>query len=75
MRCLLCGDGIKDEMPIPIKVIEFTPVIPYLPGVTANKLGSTVLTDRFCCQNCYKKVKDNDMLAIREVQISDAKKH
>lgn len=54
------------EFPVPIAELKFTPIVPFLPGVTQNKLGSTILTDRFCCQDCYKKVKQNDQLIIEE---------
>ena len=59
---------------MPVKIVEFTPVVPYLPGVTPNKLGSTILTDRLSCQECYKKIKQNDQLIIEEAgKISNAK--
>lgn len=73
MRCLLCGEPIGKEVPIPIARIEFTPVVPFIRGVTQNRLGSTVLTDRLCCQGCYKKVKENDQKIIEEVELPHAK--
>ena len=73
MKCLLCGDVIGKEVPVPIARIEFTPVVPFIHGITQNKLGSTVLTDRICCQGCYKKVKENDQLIIEEVELPHAK--
>jgi hypothetical protein len=66
MICLICGEVIGKEIPVPIAELRFTPIVPYLPGVTQNKLGSTVLTDRFCCQSCYKKIKMNDQEIIEE---------
>jgi hypothetical protein len=75
LRCLLCGDPIGKEVPVPIARIEFTPVVPFILGITPNRLGSTVLTDRICCQNCYKKVKVNDQLIIEEVELQHAKQH
>jgi hypothetical protein len=60
-------------MPVPIARIEFTPLVPYLPGITQNKLGSTVFTDRLCCQDCYKQVKKHDQLIIEEVVLPNAK--
>jgi hypothetical protein len=74
MRCLICGGGIGKEFPVPIAELRFTPVVPFLPGVTQNRLGTTLLTDRFCCQECYKKIKQNDQLIIEEAgKISNAK--
>jgi hypothetical protein len=46
--------------------LKFTPIVPHVPGLTENKLGLTVLTDRLCCQTCYKKIKENDQLIIEE---------
>ncbi len=66
MICIICGDPIGAEYPVPIARLEFTPIIPHIPGITANKLGSTVLTDRMCCQSCYKKIKENDQAIIEE---------
>jgi len=60
-------------MPVPIARIEFTPLVPYLPGITQNKLVSTVFTDRLCCQDCYKQVKEHDQLIIEEVVLPNAK--
>lgn len=66
MICLLCGEPIGQEFPVPVARIEFTPIVPHVPGITANKLGLTVLQDRLCCQGCYKKIKENDQLIIEE---------
>lgn len=74
MKCLFCGGDIGKELPVPVKIVEFTPVVPYLPGVTPNKLGSTILTDRLSCQKCYGDIKKNDQEIIEEAgQIPNAK--
>ena len=73
MICLICGQRIGQEQPIPIAEIRFTPIVPHVPGLTENKLGLTLLQDRFCCQGCYKKIIDNDYKSIQEVgRIPDA---
>jgi len=46
--------------------LEFTPIVPHVPGITDNRLGLTVLQDRLCCQECYMKIQKNDFEAIRE---------
>jgi len=74
MRCLICGCVIKN-MPVPIRIIEFTPVVPYIPGITENKLGSTILTDRFCCRECYRDIKQHDQEIVEEVEVKDVKRH
>jgi hypothetical protein len=66
MICLFCGGIIGQEFPVPVARLEFTPIIPHVPGITANKLGTTILTDRLCCQKCYKNIKENDQLIIEE---------
>lgn len=73
MICLICGKPIGAEYPVPISEIRFTPLVPYVPGLTEKKLGLTIFTDRFCCQACYKKIKENDQTIIEEAgRISDA---
>jgi hypothetical protein len=64
--CVFCGEIIGQEFPVPVARLEFTPIIPHVPGITPNKLGTTILTDRLCCQGCYKKIQENDFLAIEE---------
>lgn len=64
--CLICGQLVGKEFPIPIKELQFTPLVPHIPGLTENKLGMTVFTDRLCCQACYRKIKDNDQKIIEE---------
>lgn len=66
MICLICGERIGQEFPVPVARIEFTPIVPTVPGITANKLGSTIITDRLCCQGCYRKIQENDFKAIEE---------
>lgn len=66
MICVFCGKAIGISFPVPVARLEFTPIIPHVPGLTANKLGLTVLTDRLCCQDCYKRIQENDFLAIEE---------
>ncbi len=66
MICILCGKSIGAEFPVPIAEIRFTPIVPHVPGITENKLGLTVLTDRLCCQACYKRIKENDQAIIEE---------
>lgn len=66
MICLICGNRIGAAFPVPIAEIRFTPIVPTVPGITANKLGLTVLQDRLCCQDCYKKIQQNDFKAIEE---------
>jgi hypothetical protein len=72
--CLICGKPIGAEFPVPIAEIRFTPIVPHVPGITENKLGLTVLTDRLCCQHCYQKIQENDFKAIEEAgRIPDAR--
>lgn len=66
MICLFCGQPIRQEFPVPVARIEFTPIVPYVPNITSNKLGLTVLQDRLCCQGCYHKIQENDYKAIEE---------
>lgn len=66
MICIICGQPIGAAFPVPVAEIRFTPIVPHIPGMTENKLGLTVLTDRLCCQDCYKKIKDNDQAIIEE---------
>jgi hypothetical protein len=66
MYCLICGKKIGAAFPVPIAEIRFTPIVPHVPGITENKLGTTILTDRLCCQACYKKIKENDQTIIEE---------
>ena len=67
MICIICGERIGSEFPIPVSRIEFTPRVPTVPTLTQDRLGLTVLQDRLCCQSCYKKNQDNDFKAIQEV--------
>jgi hypothetical protein len=67
MICIICGLPIGASFPIPVAEIRFTPIVPTVPGITASKLGLTVLQDRLCCQECYKKIQDNDYKSIEEV--------
>lgn len=66
MLCIICGNPIGATFPVPIAEIRFTPIVPTIPGITENKLGLTILTDRLCCQDCYKKIKENDQLIVEE---------
>jgi hypothetical protein len=66
MICIFCGLPIGASFPVPVSRLEFTPIVPTVPGLTANKLGLTVLQDRLCCQACYKKIQENDFKAIEE---------
>jgi len=66
MICLICGGGIGSAFPVPIQEIRFTPIVPHITGITENKLGLTVLADRLCCLDCYKKIKENDQKIIEE---------
>jgi hypothetical protein len=66
MICLICGKKIGSEFPIPVAEIRFTPIISVVSGITENKLGQTVLTDRLCCQDCYEKIQQNDFKMIQE---------
>lgn len=66
MICIICGNKIKNEQPIPISEIVFTPIVPYVPGITPAKLGETILRDRMCCRACYGKVLKNDYDSIYE---------
>jgi len=66
MICLICGDPIGQEQPIPIAEIRFTPIVPYVPGLTGAKLADRIIRDSFCCQSCFKKLLDNDFRAIQE---------
>ncbi|MFA6371053.1 MAG: hypothetical protein WCW68_00360 [Methanothrix sp.] len=43
-----------------------TPIVPYIKGVTENKLGLTVLAGRICCQDCYQKILQNEFKIIEE---------
>jgi len=73
MICLICRGKIGAAFPVPIAEFRFTPIVPHVPGITENKLGLTVLTDRLCCQDCYKKIKENDQAIIEEAgRIPDA---
>jgi hypothetical protein len=66
MICLICGKPIGQEQPVPVAEIRFTPIVPYVPGITKSVLGETVLKDRLCCQGCYKSIQENDFKAIEE---------
>ena len=66
MICLICGSKIGAEFPVPIAEIRFTPIVPIVTGITENRLGTTILTDRLCCQQCYKKIKENDQMIIED---------
>ncbi len=66
MICIICGERIGSEFPIPVAEIRFTPIVPTVPGLTTAKLGLTVLQDRLCCQDCYEKIQQNDFKAIKE---------
>ena len=66
MICLFCGQKIGREFPVPIRELSMTPIVPYIKGVTENKLGLTVLTDRICCQDCYHKILQNEFKIIEE---------
>lgn len=66
MICLICGEPIGQEQPIPVAEIRFTPIVPWVPGLTENKLGPTILQNRICCQSCYKTLLENDFKAIKE---------
>jgi hypothetical protein len=66
MICLICGSRIGAAFPVPIAELRFTPIVPHVPGLTENKLGLTVLTDRLCCQECYQKIQQNDFKIIQE---------
>jgi len=65
MICIFCGSKIGQEFPVPVARLEFTPIVPHVPGITDNRLGLTVLQDRLCCQECYMKIQKNDFEAIR----------
>lgn len=67
MICIICGERIGSEFPIPVAEIRFTPRVPTVPTLTQDRLGLTLLQDRLCCQSCYKKIQDNDFKAIQEV--------
>jgi hypothetical protein len=64
--CIICGSTIGAEFPVPVAEIRFTPIVPHIDGITANKLGLTVLQDRLCCQSCYQKIQQNDFKIIQE---------
>ena len=66
MICLFCGKPIGQEFPVPVAEIRFTPIVPHVPGLTQAGLGLTVLQDRLCCQACYKRIQENDFVAIEE---------
>jgi hypothetical protein len=69
MICIFCGSKIGAAFPIPIEEIRFTPIVPNVPGIPGQehiRLGTTILTDRLCCQECYMKIQKNDFEAIRE---------
>ena len=66
MICLICGQKIGVEFPVPIKELSMTPIVPVIQNVTENKLGLTMFSNRLCCQGCYKKLKDNDQKIIEE---------
>lgn len=73
MICIICGELIGQEYPVPVAELRFTPIVPHIPGITENRLGLTVFTDRLCCQKCYKKIKENDQTIIEEAgRIPDA---
>jgi hypothetical protein len=69
MICIICGGRIGNEFPVPIAELRFTPIVPYVSGITENRLGQTVLTDRLCCQKCYKAIKENDQKIIEEAGV------
>ena len=74
MICIFCGKLVGREQPVPVAEIRFTPIVPYVPGLTGAKLGETTLKDRLCCQGCYRKIQENDFKAIEEAgQISKVK--
>lgn len=66
MICIICGSKIGQQFPVPVAEMRFTPVVPHVPGLTENKLGLTVFTDRLCCQGCYQKIQENDFKIIQE---------
>jgi len=66
MICLICGNPIGQEMPVPVAEIRFTPIVPHVPGLTPAELGLTILQNRLCCQGCYKSIQENDFKAIEE---------
>ena len=66
MICIFCGNKIGQEFPVPVAELRLTPIVPHVPGLTQAGLGQTVLKDRLCCQECYKKITDNDFKAIQE---------
>lgn len=74
MICVFCGKPIGQEFPVPVARIEFTPIVPTVPGITANRLGQTIITDRLCCQGCYRKITENDFKAIEEAGRIPARK-
>jgi hypothetical protein len=71
MICIICGQPIGAAFPVPVAEIRFTPIVPHIdhiqePDHGPVKLGLTVLQDRLCCQDCYKKIQANDFKAIEE---------
>lgn len=66
MICLFCGKPIGQAFPVPIAEIRFTPIVPHVEGLTMAGLGETVLRARLCCQACYKRIQENDFVAIEE---------
>jgi hypothetical protein len=66
MICLFCGQKIGQEFPVPVAELRLTPIVPHVPGLTENRLGETRYVDRLCCQNCYKKIAENDFKIIQE---------
>jgi len=52
--CVFCGGHIKkDEMPIPISILEFQP------PTVAGEHSVDQFTAKFCCQACYQKIHAN----------------
>jgi len=69
MICLICGNPIGQEMPIPVAEIRFTPIVPHVPGITDSRKADRIIRDAFCCQKCYKAILDNDFAAIQEIKL------
>jgi hypothetical protein len=67
MMCIICGQRIKKELPVPILEIRFAPVVPYVAEITPATKGETRLQDRLCCQACYRNILLNDFASIQEV--------
>lgn len=54
MLCVFCGLKIDSQVPVLVNSIDLSP-----PWNESGTVGKDVLSNKYCCQNCYKDILSN----------------